>query len=91
MDLIEATIQRFHEQSAEHKATRLAQIGEMRAQEELLSKKRLAELQRVEQERQTALHLQRKEQQRRDIYAMMFVGSVGVCVLVIGLWIIFFA
>ena len=62
MDLIGASIQQFHEQSKQHRKKRLAKMSQMRAQEEALSQKRMAQLQQIEQERREEGRVRRQVQ-----------------------------
>ena len=88
MDLISVTIQQFHEQSKQHRRARMAQMGEMRAQEEALSKKRMADLRQAELERQADIRARKQARKKQDLIVLCGIVSVGVCLLIAGTWLL---
>ena len=81
MDLISASIQRYHEESAQFREAKLKQVRELRAQQEVESAKRLAELDRMERERKARLLQREKEKQKQQ---WMLIIGFGFCLGVLG-------
>lgn len=81
MDLIDVSIQRYHEESAQFRAAKLEQVRELRVQQEAQSAKRMAEFERADQERKAQLLQREKEQQKQQW--LLFIG-IGFCLGILG-------
>lgn len=89
MDLIDASIQQFHEQSEQHRSARMAKMSEMRAHEEALSQRRMAELKEADLGRKAEIYARKQARKKQDIIVLMGMMALGVCLLVVGAWIVF--
>lgn len=78
MDLFEVTNVSFHEMSNKHKAERMAQVREMRLQEEARSQQRMMEMRRMEEKRVAQVASLKKDQQKRDRVGLLLIGLIGI-------------
>ncbi len=87
MDLMDVSIQRYHEESALFREAKLEQVREVRAQQAAESAKRMARFEQMEVERRKRLLEQEKGQQRRDrlkmIGTVFYVTALILVVIVI--------
>lgn len=88
MDLMDASIQQFHEQSKQHRTARLAQMSELRAHEDALAQKRMAEMKRIDQQYKDEIREKRLARKKQDIIVLSGMVLAGICMLAVGIWII---